>query len=185
MFFSSLKYLYLLSLIIEYSQYIMQLILKFITLLELFDWFSLVDCSNCLNVKMERLNLNCSLNIKNYFFQLEILIFSLFYQWALLLYNTTFTKLFYSPGFFLLNFFSWVLELFIYKNGKNKFKLFSKYLIFLFFFFSSLKYLYLLCFIIEHSHYGIQLTLKYIYLFIFPWIYFIELIFLSTRIVYI
>ena len=43
-------------------------------------------------------------NIYFCFFQFEIFIFPLFYHWALSLYNTTFTKVHYAPGFILLNY---------------------------------------------------------------------------------
>ena len=66
--FPSLKYLYLLCFIIEHSHYIIQLILKYITLLDLLYWIYLVDHSNCLYVKVERINLNCSLKIFTFVF---------------------------------------------------------------------------------------------------------------------
>ena len=127
-----MDYSYFLSFIIEHTLYIIKLILSYITLLNWYYWIYLVVSSNCLYVKMEKTNLNYSLNTKFYFFQFEIFIFALFYHWALSLWNTTYTQIYIAPGFILLNWFSWALKLFISKNGKNKFKLFSKYLVLFF-----------------------------------------------------
>ena len=132
----------------------------------------LVDPSNCLYVNTERINLNYYQNIQFYFFQHEIFVFALFSHWALLLYNTTFIKLYYTPGFILLNFFRWALELFISKNGKNKFKLFSKDLVLIF---SGVKDFYLFCCTIEHFHFIIQLILNYnTLLYLFYWTYLVK-----------